>query len=189
MTATAVKPAETHAEALDDLEEPLPKVVEDAAPGELNVTRDEFSAPSMPQHDVWIGQDHVGVIFDESAANLARGAFGAWSSKCRNRGGVVGFYATKEEAAQAIADLYAPAEESTETPAPPAPQWRTLKGITGPFFIWMESDDRFASDRKQCTGAPVKFTRWWMEGTRVGETEDGRKIRLWGVATKYWVAA
>lgn len=73
----------------------------------------------------------------------------------------------------------------------PRPEWRTLKGIAGPFYLWGEDDGeriRFASDRKQATGKPVKFTRWWMEGTRYGETEDGRKVHLWGVATKYWAA-
>ncbi|MET8717425.1 hypothetical protein ABZV52_30115 [Streptomyces sp. NPDC004735] len=51
----------------------------------------------------------IGVIFDESAAQLSRGAFAAWSSKCPNQSGIVGFYPTKEKAAESIADLYAAA--------------------------------------------------------------------------------
>ncbi|MFG2408703.1 hypothetical protein ACGFR8_31050 [Streptomyces brevispora] len=58
---------------------------------------------------VKLDKSMVGVIFDESLAQLSRGAFAAWSSKCSNRGGVVGFYPTQEEAAEAIADLYAAA--------------------------------------------------------------------------------
>ncbi|MEE1764463.1 hypothetical protein [Streptomyces sp. SP18BB07] len=56
---------------------------------------------------VELDREMIGVIFDESLAKLSRGAFAAWSSKCRNRGGIVGFYPSKEEAAEAIADLYA----------------------------------------------------------------------------------
>ncbi|GBQ04360.1 hypothetical protein SSP531S_58540 [Streptomyces spongiicola] len=64
-------------------------------------------SPSPMNHTVKLDRQMIGVIIDESRANLPRGAFAAWSSKCRNRGGIVGFYHSKEEAAEAIADLYA----------------------------------------------------------------------------------
>ncbi|MFI7301332.1 hypothetical protein ACWCY6_17885 [Streptomyces sp. 900105755] len=64
-------------------------------------------SPSPMNHTVKLDGQMIGVIIDESAAKLSRGAFAAWSSKCPNRGGIVGFYPTKEDAAEAIADLYA----------------------------------------------------------------------------------
>jgi hypothetical protein len=60
----------------------------------------------------------IGVVFDESLAKLERGGFCAWSARCRNKGGIVGFYPTKEEAAEAIAELFAkPGPEGTTSPA------------------------------------------------------------------------
>lgn len=100
----------------ENLEEPLPATVETAAPDELNVTLDEFHR--QPQHDVWIGQDHVGIVFDESFAKMERAPFAAWSPKAGTKAGTVGFYGTKEEAAEAIRKLYEPAEETVEEPAP-----------------------------------------------------------------------
>ncbi|MFI5880838.1 hypothetical protein [Streptomyces sp. NPDC051554] len=87
-------------------EEPFPQVIVDAGPSELNVIRDPYSARSLPQYDVWIGQRHVGVIFDESEATLNRGSFAAWSPKAGTRQGTVGFYDTKDGAADAIRQLY-----------------------------------------------------------------------------------
>jgi len=94
---------------------------------------------------------------------------------------------TRECAAEVIAVLTAEAAEV------PAPEWRTLKGLEGPFLIWGEdiadgAGFRAAPDRKRVTGEPLKIVRTWMQGTRYGEDERGRIIHLWGVATKYWAA-
>ncbi|MEU0427465.1 hypothetical protein ABZ235_28365 [Streptomyces canus] len=72
----------------------------------LTVTPDS-PRPGEMKLNVELDGDMIGVVFDESPAKLARGGFAAWSSKCRNRDGIVGFYPTKEDAAEAIADLYA----------------------------------------------------------------------------------
>ncbi|MFI9078723.1 hypothetical protein ACIGW8_19980 [Streptomyces sioyaensis] len=74
----------------------------------LTVTPDS-PRPGEMKLIVELDGDMIGVIFDESPAKLSRDGFAAWSSKCRNRGGIVGFYPTKEDAAEAIADLYAEA--------------------------------------------------------------------------------
>lgn len=79
-------------------EEPLPQAVIDAAPGEVVTAKDGHS-----KHDVWVDGEMIGTVFDESAAKLERGAFAAWSPKCRNKGGIVGFYGSLEDAADAIA--------------------------------------------------------------------------------------
>lgn len=97
-------------------EEELPEVVQNAAAGELNVTRDKHHR--APQYDVWIGQDHVGVIFDESDADMDREPMAAWSPKAGTKSGVVGFFGLIYEAAEAIRKLYEPAEEAAEEPAP-----------------------------------------------------------------------
>lgn len=83
----------------------------------------------------------------------------------------------------------APAEEPA--PVPAEPEWRTLKGLTAPFFIWGTEGERSwrpAGDREQCTGDPLRIERTWMRGTRYAEDTAGREIHLWGVATKYWAA-
>lgn len=73
------------------------------------------------------------------------------------------------------------------------PQWRTLRGVKAPFYVWcsVESGGVFpASDRKAPTGEPVRIVRtevWG--GIRYGWTEDARQVKFWGVATKLWVAA
>ncbi|WP_181803221.1 hypothetical protein [Streptomyces shenzhenensis] len=72
----------------------------------LTVTPDS-PRPGEMKLNVELDGEMIGVVFDESPAKLARGGFAAWSSKCRNRGGIVGFYSTKEDAAEAIAELYA----------------------------------------------------------------------------------
>ncbi|MCD9903199.1 hypothetical protein LUR56_31100 [Streptomyces sp. MT29] len=74
----------------------------------LTVTPDSPRAGGMTLN-VKLDRTMIGVVFDESPAKLKRGAFAAWSERCPNRGGIVGFYPTKEEAAEAIADLYAEA--------------------------------------------------------------------------------
>ncbi|WP_411147450.1 hypothetical protein [Streptomyces sp. A30] len=74
-------------------------------------------SPSPMNHTVKLDVQMIGVIIDGSAAKLSRGAFAAWSGKCTNRGGIVGFYRTKEDAAEAIADLYAETgPEHSKTP-------------------------------------------------------------------------
>jgi hypothetical protein len=97
--------------ATHDFDEELPTAVTEAAPGVVVTTQDG----DRPQYDVWLDQKHIGTIFDETLANLARGNFAAWSPKGRARDGVVGFYATKDEAADAIGRLYRPAGPGGKT--------------------------------------------------------------------------
>lgn len=85
-------------------DEALPTAVVEAAPGVVVITQDG----DRPTYDVWLNQAHIGSLFDETAANLARGNFAAWSPKGRAKDGTVGFYATKEEAGEAIGRLYRP---------------------------------------------------------------------------------
>lgn len=72
----------------------------------LTITRDSVSSMNLT---VELDREMLGVVVDESPANLSRGGFAAWSARCRNRSGIVGFYPSKEEAAEAIADLFAEA--------------------------------------------------------------------------------
>ncbi|MEU1309479.1 hypothetical protein ABZ419_11370 [Streptomyces cinnamoneus] len=79
---------------------------------DLRVTPDEYN---HAKYDVEHGDDHLGVIFDETPAGLSRGGWAAWSPKAKRRDGIVGFFATKEDAAAAIAkthgiDMAAPEE-------------------------------------------------------------------------------
>jgi len=92
----------------DAIEDEIPAAVLTAAPGEVLVLQDNCHRAEL---NVWRDSDIIGVIHDETAAKLNRGAFAAWSNKCTNPGGVVGFYATKDEAAAAIIALYEPTEE------------------------------------------------------------------------------
>ncbi|GAA2732208.1 hypothetical protein [Streptomyces nogalater] len=88
----------------DNTDEELPATVVEAATGIIVITKDG----DRPQYDVWLDQKHIGTIFDETGANLARGGFAAWSPKAQRKDGIVGFYATKEEAGDAIGRLHRP---------------------------------------------------------------------------------
>ncbi|MGV2914584.1 hypothetical protein [Streptomyces alfalfae] len=83
-----------------------------------------------------------------------------------------------------------PAEEAA--PVPGEPEWRTLKGVQAPFFLYGEERPGVfspAGDRKRVTGQPLRITRVWSErGMRRAEDENGRELYLWGAAAKYWVA-
>ncbi|MFG3287298.1 hypothetical protein ACGF3G_00550 [Streptomyces sp. NPDC048179] len=85
-------------------DEELPAEVTEAAAGVVVITQDG----DRPHHDVWMNQQHIGSLFDETAANLARGNFAAWSPKGSGKNGMVGFFDTKEEAGEAIALPYRP---------------------------------------------------------------------------------
>ncbi|MFD9596801.1 hypothetical protein ACFWA9_29190 [Kitasatospora sp. NPDC059973] len=101
--APQVAPAAVE-EAVEDLvEEPLPAEVLAARPGDVVVTRDTLHA--APQYDVWIGREHVGVIFDETEHRLARPPFAAWSGKIPENL----FFDTLDEAADAITAANLPA--------------------------------------------------------------------------------
>lgn len=81
---------------------------------------------------------------------------------------------------------------ATDGPAGAAPEWRTLKGIAAPFQLYGQDTPkggfRPAGDRTQVTGEPVTVTRVWMEyGLRCAEDSTGRRINLYGLATKFWV--
>ncbi|MEV8477879.1 hypothetical protein [Streptomyces sp. NPDC051173] len=69
----------------------------------LRITPDEINSA---KHDVTWGDDHLGVIFDETPAALSRGGWAAWSPKAESRDGIVGFFPTKEAAAAAIAKTH-----------------------------------------------------------------------------------
>lgn len=77
---------------------------------EPRLVPDEINAANFEVH---LGETFAGVLFDETLAKLARGGWAAWSPKSKNRGGIVGFFESKEEAADAIAALY-----DDEAPAP-----------------------------------------------------------------------
>ncbi|MFH9248207.1 hypothetical protein ACH4LK_22595 [Streptomyces lydicus] len=110
--AVEAEPANAH-----DADEPIPAEVLAAAPGTVIVTHDHGM-----KHDVWRDGGGLGALFDETPANLARGGWAAWSPKCSNKGGIIGFYATKEEAAAAVAEAWpAPAAEEP-APADPEPE-------------------------------------------------------------------
>lgn len=139
------------------------------------------------RHTVWLDRHVIGTIFDESAANLARGGFAAWSPKAPRKDGIVGFYATAEEARAAIGKLYGARQE-----AQAAPQWRTLKGVTAPCTVFGTLTDdgavRLSGDRRQRTGQPITVIELSMRGgLRYGTTSDGRTITFLGTATKVWV--
>lgn len=103
-TAAAPGPAADDEQPADDpAEEPLPAEVLAARPGDVVVTRDTLHA--LPQYDVWIGREHVGVIWDETGARLDRPPFAVWSGKlAKNR-----FFATLDAAADAITAANLPA--------------------------------------------------------------------------------
>lgn len=82
-------------------DEPIPAEVAAAAPGAVIVTHDHGMT-----HHVWRNGEGIGVLFDETPAGLPRGGWCAWSPKSSNRGGIVGWYATKEEAAAAVAETW-----------------------------------------------------------------------------------
>ena len=91
-------------------DEQIPTEVAKAAPGAVVVTHDHGMT-----HHVWRDREGIGALIDETPAGLARGGWAAWSPKYTNRGGIVGSYATKEEAA---AEAWpTPATEAVETPA------------------------------------------------------------------------
>lgn len=84
-----------------------------------------------------------------------------------------------------------PAAEAA--PAPGEPEWRTLKGVAAPCFLYGTERDggRWwpAGDRKQVTGEPLLITRLWTDrGMRYAEDVNGREIPLFGAAGKYWTA-
>ncbi|MGW6416312.1 hypothetical protein [Streptomyces sp. NPDC055055] len=87
----------------------------------------------------------------------------------------------------------APAPATSEGPAGPA-EWRTLKGIDAPFYLYgQEGEDgryfRPGNTRKECTGTPLLITRHWMHyDLRMAEDANGREVRLGGAATRYWIA-
>ncbi|MGW7248837.1 hypothetical protein [Streptomyces decoyicus] len=175
-------------DAIDtEYEEPIPQAVLDAATGEIVITSDDERGFKLV---VWRDQQHLGVIFDETEAKLDRGSFAAWSPKSKNRNGTVGFFDTKEAAADAIARTWpAPAPQVAE---PAAPEWRTLKGVEAPFRVLAkvtESGGIYPTgNRKVPEGERVEVVRLELRhGLRYGHTADGREIYFSGVASKCWV--
>lgn len=98
---------------MNTTDEQIPAEVTEAAPGAVIVTHDHGMT-----HQVWRDGEGIGVLFDETPAGLARGGWCAWSPKSSNRGGIVGWYATKGEAAAAVAEaLPTPVAEVSEPAA------------------------------------------------------------------------
>lgn len=184
--------------ATETPEEEIPAEVLAARPGEVVAVRDEMSPHQVI---VWrAGQDPdiIGVVFDESAAQLDRGGFAAWTSKAPARGNIAGFYATEAEAVAAIGELNPAADVEPAAPAAvPVPRWRTLKGVNAPFLLWIERrqwDGReslhAARNRKQPTGEPVTIATAAFEyGGWRATTAAGEPLRLGGAATLMWIAA
>ncbi|MFI9206483.1 hypothetical protein, partial [Streptomyces sp. NPDC053048] len=147
----------------------------------LRVVPDEVGTM---KYDVLKGVEHLGVIFDETPARLDRGGWAAWSPKASRRDGVVGFFTTKEAAALAIARTWGLCLAE-------AAEWRTLKGVATPFFVYgdVQDDGRvwLARDPKRLTGTPVKVVRLTTEGgSRYGYTASGQQIYFGGTAAKVW---
>lgn len=82
-------------------DEPIPAEVLDAAPDAVVVVHDHGMT-----HQVWRNREIIGVLFDETPAGLARGGWAAWSPKCSNKADIIGWYASKEEAAAATAEAW-----------------------------------------------------------------------------------
>lgn len=158
-------------------------------------TRVEIDALDPSRHIVLPaagGNEHLGVIFDEQGTIPSRGRYATWSPKADARNGIVGFYDTLDEAADAIGRLYDDPTPEGEQPNS-EPTWQTLKGVTAPFRVYGEQSDgriHLARDRKTPTGKPIEVARLEMRGgCRYGYTTDGHQINFIGVATKCWVIA
>ncbi|AZM53319.1 hypothetical protein DMA15_12585 [Streptomyces sp. WAC 01529] len=121
--AEVAEVAETSTPAGED--EPLPQAVQNAAPGDFVVLPD---ADTTGRVIVWRDREHAGVINDEGA-NMTRGRYAAWSPRAERRDGVVGFFATVDEAAAAIKALWPPRPART-TPTcrtrSHRPSWRVV---------------------------------------------------------------
>lgn len=81
--------------------------------------------PGRPEYVVWLGDNDIGVIFDEGTREGSnRGRYATWSLKATGPNGSAGFYRTRSEAADAIRALYEPAapvetvEVATQAPEP-----------------------------------------------------------------------
>ncbi|WP_326797460.1 hypothetical protein OG946_20235 [Streptomyces sp. NBC_01808] len=69
-----------------------------------------------------------------------------------------------------------------------APEWRTLKGVTTPFRIHTNSDGHPLGRKDTPGDETMTIVDMELRGSvRYGTTADGRKVILWGVATRYWV--
>lgn len=141
------------------------------------------------------GTDVLGVVFDEQGVIPTRGRFATWSPKAGTRNGIVGFFGTLTEAADAVGGLYdAPTDPATEPEQAAAePTWQTLKGVTTPFQVYVEQSAGHigpARDRRKPTGQLAEVVRLEMRGgCRYGYTADNRVISFVGAATKCWVIA
>ncbi|QPL14132.1 hypothetical protein QEH48_gp103 [Streptomyces phage TurkishDelight] len=128
----------------------------------------------------WIGQGHRAVF-----RTMVQGG----NTELTGPAALVILEALAARAAEASAPE--PAEEAA--PAPGEPEWRTLKGMEAPFFLYGEEREggHFApaGDRKRVTGRPLRIVRLWSDrGLRYGEDGNGRELYLWGAATKFWTA-
>ena len=137
--------------------------------------------------------DEAGALADEWASQGPRAVFRtavvADEAELSGPAALVVLEALATRAAETPAE--APAEEAA--PVPGEPEWRTLKGVQAPFFLYGEEREggRFApaGDRKRVTGVPLLITRLWVDhGMRYGEDATGRELYLWGAATKHWIA-
>ncbi|MFF8789151.1 hypothetical protein [Streptomyces sp. NPDC015125] len=153
----------------------------------LTVTPDS-PRPGEMKLNVELDGEMIGVVFDESPAKLARGGFAAWSSKCRNRGGIVGFYPSKEEAAEAIADLYAE-DGPAGAKAPEDAEERAV-------FLALPTDRRNATAREAADvhhGTRTVAECWtealaWDEGEHPGadpETGEPVYVRTHSATTRH----
>lgn len=139
---------------------------------EFTITADELAPGTCWLID--LGPISCGTVTDEQTT-LNRGRYAAWSMKAGRADGIVGWYHTRDEAINAIKALY-------------TPQRRTLKNIKAPF--WIVVDNASATHpivASQPVGELLQVVSLDMANVRTGRTADGRKVLLWGAATKHWI--
>lgn len=170
-------PTDNPEEAVDALLATLPAMASTVAEA-AGVTTEDVMAEAARLAAEWIGQDrrvflptvHVDDVELTGAAVLA----------------------ITEALAARAAEAPAPEPAEEAAPAPGEPEWRTLKGMEAPFFLYgTEREGRWfpSGDRKQVTGQPLRITRVWMDrGLRYAEDETGRELYLFGPAGKFWTA-
>ncbi|MEZ7005040.1 hypothetical protein [Streptomyces sp. AD55] len=133
--------------------------------------------------------DEAGTLADEWASQGPRAVFR--TAVVADEAELSGPAALVVLEALAARTVEGPAAEAA--PVPGEPEWRTLKGVQVPFFLYGEEHEggRFApaGDRKRVTGVPLLITRLWVDhGMRYGQDASGRELYLWGAATKHWIA-
>ncbi|WP_086559930.1 hypothetical protein [Streptomyces africanus] len=135
----------------------LPATVTEAAPGQVVVVPD-----GRMKHVVFVDGEQAGVVFDESAARLERGAFAVWAPKqSKRRDGTAGFYPTLEDAALA-------AVGRTAKPAETDSKGRRIVTVKGKRYIVSAVTPARPKTEGAVSWIPEAYACYWSE--RNGET-------------------